>query len=162
MTQMVVSARNGATQLCAFEQWCEPGHGAPTHLHTVKKIYACSKARSASGAAKPTSPSPPGQFVVVPGWPQARLRQQRRHDLAHPVHPRRARLRSRLRRQARNAAALAAGVGRSLDLSQQKPGAKLTTEGPPMYSHQPEPLTQPSAKSIAREWINNRIGETAK
>jgi quercetin dioxygenase-like cupin family protein len=38
MTQMYVSALNGATQLCVFEQWCEPGHGAPTHLHAVEEI----------------------------------------------------------------------------------------------------------------------------
>ena len=38
MTQMYVSARNGAAQLCVFEQWCEPGHGAPTHLHAVEEI----------------------------------------------------------------------------------------------------------------------------
>jgi hypothetical protein len=31
-----------------------------------------------------------------------------------------------------------------------------------MYSYQPEPLTQPSAKSIAREWINNRIAKPTK
>ena len=38
MTRMYVSARNGAAQLCVFEQWCEPGHGAPTHLHAVEEI----------------------------------------------------------------------------------------------------------------------------
>ena len=35
---MRVSARNGATQLCLFEQWCDPGHGAPTHLHAVEEV----------------------------------------------------------------------------------------------------------------------------
>ena len=38
ITQMHVSAQNGASQLCVFEQWCEPGHGAPTHLHAVEEI----------------------------------------------------------------------------------------------------------------------------
>jgi hypothetical protein len=29
-TRMLVSAGNGATQLCIFEQWIAPGNGAPT------------------------------------------------------------------------------------------------------------------------------------
>jgi mannose-6-phosphate isomerase-like protein (cupin superfamily) len=35
---MLVSALNGGTQFCLFEQWCDPGHGAPTHLHAVEEI----------------------------------------------------------------------------------------------------------------------------
>ena len=39
MTQMYVSALNGAAQLCVFEQWCEPGHGAfqsrDVHLYVL-------------------------------------------------------------------------------------------------------------------------------
>ena len=38
MTRMKASAANNATQLCLFEQWCEPGHGAPTHLHAVEEV----------------------------------------------------------------------------------------------------------------------------
>jgi quercetin dioxygenase-like cupin family protein len=38
LTRMRVSAANGGTQLCLFEQWCEPGHGAPTHLHAVEEV----------------------------------------------------------------------------------------------------------------------------
>ena len=37
-TRMRASAANGATQLCLFEQWCDPGHGAPTHLHAVEEV----------------------------------------------------------------------------------------------------------------------------
>ena len=32
MTRMKASAVNNATQLCMFEQWCDPGHGAPTTI----------------------------------------------------------------------------------------------------------------------------------
>ncbi|MER8579202.1 cupin domain-containing protein [Mesorhizobium sp. M0199] len=35
---MHVSARNGATQLCIFEQWVEPAVGAPTHWHPVEEV----------------------------------------------------------------------------------------------------------------------------
>lgn len=38
MTRMRVSALTGAVQLCIFEQWCDPGRGAPTHLHSVEEV----------------------------------------------------------------------------------------------------------------------------
>jgi mannose-6-phosphate isomerase-like protein (cupin superfamily) len=37
-TRMVVSAGNGAAQLCIFEQWVAPGLGAPTHSHPVEEV----------------------------------------------------------------------------------------------------------------------------
>src|SRR5260221_7984351 len=37
-TRMRVSARNGAAQLCVFEQWVAPGAGAPTHVHPVEEV----------------------------------------------------------------------------------------------------------------------------
>ncbi|MER8550982.1 cupin domain-containing protein [Mesorhizobium sp. M0976] len=37
-TRMHVSAHNGATQLCIFEQWVEPAVGAPTHWHPVEEV----------------------------------------------------------------------------------------------------------------------------
>ena len=37
-TRMVVSAQTGAAQLCIFEQWVAPGHGAPTHSHPVEEV----------------------------------------------------------------------------------------------------------------------------
>ena len=38
MTRMHVSAATGAVQLCVFQQWCDPGKGAPTHLHAVEEV----------------------------------------------------------------------------------------------------------------------------
>lgn len=38
VTRMLVSAENGATQLCVFEQWVAPGGGAPTHHHMVEEV----------------------------------------------------------------------------------------------------------------------------
>jgi quercetin dioxygenase-like cupin family protein len=35
---MLVSSLNGAAQLCIFEQWVDPGHGAPTHVHAVEEV----------------------------------------------------------------------------------------------------------------------------
>ena len=37
-TRMRVSARTGAHQLCVFEQYCDPGLGAPTHCHAVEEV----------------------------------------------------------------------------------------------------------------------------
>jgi len=37
-TRMLVSASNGAAQLCIFEQWIAPEAGAPTHWHPVEEV----------------------------------------------------------------------------------------------------------------------------
>jgi quercetin dioxygenase-like cupin family protein len=37
-TRLRVAAATGAAQLCQFEQWCDPGCGAPTHIHAVEEI----------------------------------------------------------------------------------------------------------------------------
>jgi mannose-6-phosphate isomerase-like protein (cupin superfamily) len=39
-TRMLISASNGAAQLCIFEQWVAPGVGAPTHRHTVEEVLS--------------------------------------------------------------------------------------------------------------------------
>jgi quercetin dioxygenase-like cupin family protein len=38
LTRMVASAAAGSSQLAVFEQWCDPGLGAPAHLHAVEEI----------------------------------------------------------------------------------------------------------------------------
>ena len=37
-TRMLVAAKNGARELCIFEQWVAPGNGAPTHFHQVEEV----------------------------------------------------------------------------------------------------------------------------
>ena len=37
-TRMHVSAVNGATGLCIFDQWVAPAMGAPTHSHPVEEV----------------------------------------------------------------------------------------------------------------------------
>ncbi len=37
-TRMYASAATGARQLTVFEQWCAPGHGAPSHVHAVEEL----------------------------------------------------------------------------------------------------------------------------
>jgi len=38
MTLMRVSALVRSSQLCIFEQFCDPGLGAPLHLHAVEEV----------------------------------------------------------------------------------------------------------------------------
>jgi hypothetical protein len=49
LTRMRVSAVTGAAQLCIFEQWCDPGCGAPTHLHAVERCSPCLPDKLRSG-----------------------------------------------------------------------------------------------------------------
>lgn len=37
-TVMLVSATEGSHQLCIFEQYCQPGLGAPMHVHAVEEV----------------------------------------------------------------------------------------------------------------------------
>lgn len=37
-TKMRISALTGASALSIFEQWCEPGLGAPVHWHPVEEV----------------------------------------------------------------------------------------------------------------------------
>lgn len=46
-TLMSVSAATGASQLTVFEQWCDPGVGAPLHIHAVEEVL-----RVLAGSAK--------------------------------------------------------------------------------------------------------------
>src|SRR6201987_6339733 len=65
ITQMRVSAQNGASQLCGFEQWCEPGHGAPTHLHAVEEILHVFAGQAEVWIGEARTTLTPGQLVVV-------------------------------------------------------------------------------------------------
>ena len=38
MTQPRVSFLSGGRQLCIFDQFCDPGLGAPMHLHAVEEV----------------------------------------------------------------------------------------------------------------------------
>ena len=38
MTQMRMSFLLGGRQLCIFDQFCDPGLGAPVHIHAVEEV----------------------------------------------------------------------------------------------------------------------------
>lgn len=66
LTRMRVSAAIGSTQLCVFEQWCESGMGAPTHLHAVEEILTVVEGQATVWIDDETASLTAGQSVVIP------------------------------------------------------------------------------------------------
>lgn len=65
-TRMYASAAVGSRQIVVFEQWCDPGHGAPRHWHSVEEVL-----RVLSGAARifvgdEEATVKPGESVIIP------------------------------------------------------------------------------------------------
>jgi mannose-6-phosphate isomerase-like protein (cupin superfamily) len=66
VTRMRVSAVTGTMQLCIFEQWCDPGCGAPTHLHAVEEVLTVLGGQADAWLGEESSPMTAGQSLVVP------------------------------------------------------------------------------------------------
>ena len=66
MTRMKASATDSATQLCMFEQWCEPGHGAPTHLHAIEEVLCVRDGQADVWVDDTHATLTSGQMVIVP------------------------------------------------------------------------------------------------
>jgi quercetin dioxygenase-like cupin family protein len=65
-TRMVVSAQTGAAQLCIFEQWIAPGHGAPTHSHPVEEVLTVRDGEAEMWLDDEKRIVSAGQAMVVP------------------------------------------------------------------------------------------------
>jgi quercetin dioxygenase-like cupin family protein len=65
-TKMRASAANGATQLCLFEQWCDPGQGAPTHLHAVEEVLHVIEGQADVWIDDTHAQLTTGQLAIVP------------------------------------------------------------------------------------------------
>jgi mannose-6-phosphate isomerase-like protein (cupin superfamily) len=65
-TRMVASARNGAGQLCIFEQWVAPGHGAPTHVHPVEEVLTVREGEAEMWMDEQRLIVSAGQLLIVP------------------------------------------------------------------------------------------------
>jgi quercetin dioxygenase-like cupin family protein len=65
-TRMRVSAVTGTAQLCIFEQWCDPGCGAPTHLHAVEEVLTVLEGQAEVWLGDEKSPLTAGQSLIVP------------------------------------------------------------------------------------------------
>ena len=66
LTRMRTSAVNGAGQLCIFEQWCDTGHGAPTHLHAVEEVLHVLDGQAEVWIGDDRATLGSGQLVIVP------------------------------------------------------------------------------------------------
>ena len=65
-TRMLVSASNGATQLCMFEQWVAPGTGAPTHMHSVEEVLTVREGEAEMWLDDSRVTVSAGQSLIVP------------------------------------------------------------------------------------------------
>jgi mannose-6-phosphate isomerase-like protein (cupin superfamily) len=65
-TRMLVSARNGAAQLCIFEQWIAPGAGAPTHTHPVEEVLTVREGEAEMWMDEQRMIVYSGQSLIVP------------------------------------------------------------------------------------------------
>ncbi len=69
-TRMLVSARNGAAQLCMFEQWVAPGNGAPTHSHPVEEVLTVREGEAEMWIDQVRLVVTAGQSLIVPAGRQ--------------------------------------------------------------------------------------------
>jgi quercetin dioxygenase-like cupin family protein len=65
-TRMLVSVRNGAAQLCMFEQWIAPGNGAPTHWHPVEEVLTVREGEAEMWMDQERITVSAGQSLIVP------------------------------------------------------------------------------------------------
>jgi quercetin dioxygenase-like cupin family protein len=65
-TRMLVSAGNGAAQLCIFEQWIAPGAGAPTHTHPVEEVLTVREGEAEMWMDEQRLIVSSGQSLIVP------------------------------------------------------------------------------------------------
>lgn len=66
MTRMLYSALVQSVQLCIFEQFCEPGLGAPIHLHAVEEVLEVIEGEAEIFLRGESTIVRPNQSVLVP------------------------------------------------------------------------------------------------
>lgn len=66
LTRMRVSSLTGSMQLCIFDQYCDPGLGAPTHLHAVEEVLSVIAGTAEIWIGNERSTVKAGQSVVIP------------------------------------------------------------------------------------------------
>src|SRR5258707_1478732 len=71
-TRMLVSASNGAAQLCIFEQWVAPGVGAPTHSHPVEEVLTVREGEAEMWIDEERVIVTAGRLLVLPAGGQPR------------------------------------------------------------------------------------------
>lgn len=65
-THMRTSALTSTHQLCIFEQFCDPGLGAPIHIHAVEEVLEVIEGRAEIFLGDASHVVAPNQSVVIP------------------------------------------------------------------------------------------------
>lgn len=65
-TRMYVSATTGAHQLTMFEQWCDPGVGAPRHIHAVEEVLRVLSGTATIEVDGTSQEVTAGESVIIP------------------------------------------------------------------------------------------------
>ena len=65
-TLMTVSAETGSSQLTVFEQWCNPGVGAPLHIHAVEEVLRVLAGSAEIRVGEDSQSVQPGESVIIP------------------------------------------------------------------------------------------------
>ena len=65
-TRMLVAAKNGARQLCIFEQLVAPDAGAPTHSHRVEEVLTVRDGEAEMWLDDERISLSAGQCLIVP------------------------------------------------------------------------------------------------
>jgi mannose-6-phosphate isomerase-like protein (cupin superfamily) len=68
ISRMHISALNGATQLCIFEQWIEPATNVPTHQHPVEEVLTVIAGEAEMRIDERRFLLTGGQSLVVPAY----------------------------------------------------------------------------------------------
>lgn len=66
MTQVRVSALSDARQLCIFDQFCDPGLGAPMHIHAIEEVLEVFAGRAEIYLRDETMVVTANQSVLIP------------------------------------------------------------------------------------------------
>lgn len=82
-TRMLVSAVSGSAQLCIFEQYCEAGLGAPTHLHAVEEVLTVVAGRAEIWVGDERMMVGAGHSVLIPAGKKHGFRNVAEEGLLH-------------------------------------------------------------------------------
>ena len=66
LTQMRMSFLLGSRQLCIFDQLCDPGLGAPTHIHAVEEVLEVFAGRAEIWVGEEKTIAEANQSVLIP------------------------------------------------------------------------------------------------
>jgi mannose-6-phosphate isomerase-like protein (cupin superfamily) len=66
MTRMRMSILAGGRQLCIFDQFCDSGLGAPTHLHAVEEVLEVIEGTAEIQLGKESAVVTANQSILIP------------------------------------------------------------------------------------------------